>query len=64
MKRLLLAALIAASLIAAPGGQSLPATNVTVNSDGTVTRGGGGALYKPGKQLNDYHPVCIATEGP
>lgn len=26
------------------------------------SRGGGGALYKPGKQLNDYHPICIATE--
>lgn len=24
------------------------------------TRGGGKGLFRPGKQLNDYHPVCVA----
>lgn len=39
-------------------------SNWVLYTDTTVyiwTRGGGGALFKPGKQLNDYHPIAMCS---
>lgn len=53
-----------------PRGVTLSTTDGTYSVEWIVgetttiyfwTRGGGGGLFKPGKQLNDYHPVAICT---